>query len=139
MRDLVTSAVLLLAVLLCAPASAVAGGAVAAERTWDDVYLGAHVVINQGVTVRRGCVVGANSVVLSDTEEYGFYVGAPASVGRPTESTLTAEPATARRNNDHRLMPRGAMMLRRRISDAAMGAASTTHMKPPRPSRNHNG
>ncbi len=44
----------------------------------DDVYLGAHVVINQGVTVRRGCVVGANGVVLEDTEEYGFYVGAPA-------------------------------------------------------------
>ena len=48
----------------------------------DDVYLGAHVVVNQGVTVRRGCVVGANSVVLSDTEEYGFYVGAPARLKR---------------------------------------------------------
>lgn len=44
----------------------------------DDVYLGANVVINQGVTVRRGCVVGGNSVVLGDTKEYGFYVGAPA-------------------------------------------------------------
>ncbi len=46
----------------------------------DDVYLGAHVVVNQGVTVRKGCVVGANSVVLSATEEYGFYVGAPAQL-----------------------------------------------------------
>jgi acetyltransferase-like isoleucine patch superfamily enzyme len=48
----------------------------------DDVYLGANVVINQGVTVRRGCVVGANSVVLKDTEEYGFYAGAPARLKR---------------------------------------------------------
>jgi len=48
----------------------------------DDVYLGANVVVNQGVTVRRGCVVGANSVVLDDTEEYGFYVGAPARLKR---------------------------------------------------------
>ncbi len=48
----------------------------------DDVYLGANVVVNQGVTVRRGCVVGANSVVLQDTEAYGFYVGAPARLKR---------------------------------------------------------
>lgn len=48
----------------------------------DDVYLGAHVVVNQDVTVRRGCVVGANAVVLEDTEEYGFYVGAPARLKR---------------------------------------------------------
>ncbi|MBN1342135.1 MAG: acyltransferase [Phycisphaerae bacterium] len=48
----------------------------------DDVYLGASVVVNQGVTVRRGCVVGANSVVLEDTEEYGFYVGVPARLRR---------------------------------------------------------
>lgn len=44
----------------------------------DDVYLGANVVVNQSVTIRRGCVVGANSVVLEYTEEYGFYAGAPA-------------------------------------------------------------
>ena len=48
----------------------------------DDIYLGANVVVNQGVTVRCGCVVGANSVVLSDTEAYGFYVGAPAQLKR---------------------------------------------------------
>jgi acetyltransferase-like isoleucine patch superfamily enzyme len=48
----------------------------------DDVYLGAHAVINQGVTVRRGSVVAANSVVLEDTEEYGFYAGAPARLKR---------------------------------------------------------
>lgn len=44
----------------------------------DDVWLGAGVVILPGVTVRRGTVVGANSVVTKNTEEYAIYVGAPA-------------------------------------------------------------
>jgi maltose O-acetyltransferase len=44
----------------------------------DDVWIAAGAVILPGVTLRRGTVVGANSVVSRDTEEYGVYVGAPA-------------------------------------------------------------
>ena len=44
----------------------------------NDVWIGAKVTILAGVTVKRGCIVGANAVVTHDTEEYGVYVGAPA-------------------------------------------------------------
>ena len=48
----------------------------------EDVYLGANVVINGDVTIRRGCVIGANAVVTRDTEPYGFYTGVPATLKR---------------------------------------------------------
>jgi acetyltransferase-like isoleucine patch superfamily enzyme len=44
----------------------------------DDVWIGAGAVIMPGVTLRRGTVVGANSVVTSSTEEYSVVVGVPA-------------------------------------------------------------
>lgn len=44
----------------------------------DDVWLGAGVVIMPGITLKKGTVVGANSVVTKSTEEYGIYVGSPA-------------------------------------------------------------
>ena len=44
----------------------------------DDVWLGANVCINKGVTVRLGSVVGANAVVTKDTEAYSINVGVPA-------------------------------------------------------------
>lgn len=44
----------------------------------DDVWIGAGAVIMPGVTLRKGTVVGANSVVTKDTEQYGVFVGAPA-------------------------------------------------------------
>ncbi len=44
----------------------------------DDVWIGAGVVIMPGITLRKGTVVGANSVVTKDTEEYSIVVGAPA-------------------------------------------------------------
>lgn len=44
----------------------------------DDVWIGAGAVIMPGITLRRGTVIGANSVVTKDTDEYGVYVGAPA-------------------------------------------------------------
>lgn len=48
----------------------------------DDVWIGAGAVIMPGVTLRRGTVIGANSVVTRDTQEYGIYVGAPARLIR---------------------------------------------------------
>ena len=44
----------------------------------DNVWLGAKVSVLCGITVKTGCVIGANSVVTHDTEENGIYVGAPA-------------------------------------------------------------
>lgn len=48
----------------------------------DDVWIGAGAVILPGVRLRRGTVVGANSVVTKDTEEYSVVVGAPAKLLR---------------------------------------------------------
>lgn len=44
----------------------------------DDVWLGAGVKVLDGVTISRGCVVGANAVVTKNTEPFGVYVGIPA-------------------------------------------------------------
>ena len=44
----------------------------------DDVWLGANVCVNKGVTIRQGSVVGANAVVTKDTEPYSINVGVPA-------------------------------------------------------------
>jgi maltose O-acetyltransferase len=44
----------------------------------DDVWIGAGAVIMPGVTLRRGTVVGANSVVTKDTEAYAVVAGVPA-------------------------------------------------------------
>jgi maltose O-acetyltransferase len=44
----------------------------------DDVWIGAGAVIMPGITLRKGTVVGANSVVTKDTAEYAVVVGAPA-------------------------------------------------------------
>lgn len=41
----------------------------------DDVWIGSGVKVLDGVTIRKGCVIGANSVVTKSTEEYGIYVG----------------------------------------------------------------
>ena len=44
----------------------------------DDVWLGANVTVLDGAIIRKGCIIGANSMVISHTEEYGIYVGIPA-------------------------------------------------------------
>jgi acetyltransferase-like isoleucine patch superfamily enzyme len=43
-------------------------------------WLGENVVVCPGVTIGRGAVVGANSVVLQDVPDYALAVGAPARV-----------------------------------------------------------
>lgn len=48
----------------------------------DDVWIGAGSVILPGVRLRKGTVVGANSVVTKDTKEYAIVVGAPARLLR---------------------------------------------------------
>jgi acetyltransferase-like isoleucine patch superfamily enzyme len=46
----------------------------------DGAWLGQNVVVCPGVTIGRGAVVGANSVVLHDVPDHAVAVGAPAVV-----------------------------------------------------------
>ena len=51
-------------------------------RIYGDCWFGINVVITPGVTVGRGCVVGANSVVTGDLPPYHVAAGNPARVIR---------------------------------------------------------
>lgn len=51
-------------------------------RIFSDCWLGINSVILRGVTVGRGCVVGANSVVTKDLSPYSVAAGNPAQVVR---------------------------------------------------------
>ena len=44
----------------------------------DDVIIYSNSVILGDVTIRKGTIIGANSVVMTDTEENSVYVGIPA-------------------------------------------------------------
>jgi acetyltransferase-like isoleucine patch superfamily enzyme len=44
----------------------------------DDCWLGTHVVVSPGVTIGKGSVVGANSVVTRDVPPYSVVAGVPA-------------------------------------------------------------
>jgi acetyltransferase-like isoleucine patch superfamily enzyme len=48
----------------------------------DDVWLGAGVVVIDGVRIGTGSIIGAGSVVTKDIPEYSVAVGAPAKVVR---------------------------------------------------------
>lgn len=47
-------------------------------RIEDDVWIGAHCTILDGVTIGKGSVIGAGSVVTRNIPEYSVAVGAPA-------------------------------------------------------------
>jgi acetyltransferase-like isoleucine patch superfamily enzyme len=44
----------------------------------EDIWLGANVTVTSGVTIARGCIIGANGVVNRSTEPFGLYCGVPA-------------------------------------------------------------
>ena len=46
----------------------------------DDVWIGARVIIMPGLRIRKGSIIGANSVLTKDTENYGVYGGNPAKL-----------------------------------------------------------
>jgi acetyltransferase-like isoleucine patch superfamily enzyme len=65
-------------------------------RIEDDVWIAAGVVVLPGVTLRKGTVVGANSVVTKDTEEFSVYGGAPArKIGSRLQDTTSQGAASA--------------------------------------------
>jgi len=43
----------------------------------DDVWLGSGVRVLDGVTIKKGCVIGAGSVLTKTTEPFSIYVGVP--------------------------------------------------------------
>jgi len=49
-------------------------------RIEDDVWIGAVVIVLDGVTIKKGCVIAAGSVVSKTTEDYGIYMGTPAKL-----------------------------------------------------------
>lgn len=51
----------------------------------DDVWLGSHVCILDGVRIGKGSIIGAGSVVTKDIPDYSIAVGVPASVIRERE------------------------------------------------------
>ncbi|MEW6170187.1 MAG: acyltransferase [Candidatus Omnitrophota bacterium] len=46
----------------------------------DDVWISSHCCILKGVTIGRGCVIGASAVVNKDIPNYSIAVGIPAKV-----------------------------------------------------------
>ena len=46
----------------------------------DDVWIGANVIILPGVTVGKGSIIGAGSIVTKDVKEYTIVAGNPAKV-----------------------------------------------------------
>jgi acetyltransferase-like isoleucine patch superfamily enzyme len=52
----------------------------------DDVWIGAGVIILPGIKVKKGCVIGAGSVVTKDTDEFCIYAGNPAKKIRSFKS-----------------------------------------------------
>lgn len=46
----------------------------------DDVWIGSRVIILPGVTIKKGCVIGAGSIVTKNFPEYSVICGNPAKV-----------------------------------------------------------
>lgn len=46
----------------------------------DDVWIGAHAVIMPGITIKKGAVIAAGSVVTKDVEAYQIVAGVPAKL-----------------------------------------------------------
>jgi len=53
----------------------------------DDVWIGSHSVILPGITIGKGAVIGANSVVTKDVEPYSIMYGSPARLHKNREKS----------------------------------------------------
>lgn len=52
----------------------------------DDVWLGSRVIILPGVTIGKGCIIGAGAVVTKDIPAYSVAAGVPAKVIKTREN-----------------------------------------------------
>lgn len=57
----------------------------------DDVWIGANVTILPGVTIKKGSIIGAGSLVLKDIEPFSIYAGTPAKKINSIEENITKE------------------------------------------------
>ena len=57
----------------------------------DDCWIGGNVVILPGVTIGRGCTIGAMSVVSRDVPDFSVAMGQPARVVKKVESVEALE------------------------------------------------
>lgn len=73
-----------------------------AIRIEDDCWIGGNVVILPGVTIGRGCTVGAGAVVTKSIPAYSIALGAPAKVVKKIQSV---EEEMEDPNNPYRNMP----------------------------------
>jgi acetyltransferase-like isoleucine patch superfamily enzyme len=102
----------------------------------DDCWIGANVVVAPGASVGRGCVIGANSVVVGDVPPYAIVVGAP---GRVVRRRMAWDPPTELDATDARAVPyllRGFRIRFGRLADDAIvaevsGEATMALRRPP--------
>jgi acetyltransferase-like isoleucine patch superfamily enzyme len=69
-------------------------------RIFGDCWFGINAVVLPGVTVGRGCVVGANAVVTNDLPPYAVAVGSPARVARQRLQFVPKSRIEAANEND---------------------------------------
>ncbi|KAF5020530.1 hypothetical protein F66182_7429 [Fusarium sp. NRRL 66182] len=73
-----------------------------AIRIEDDCWIGGNVVILPGITIGRGCTIGAGSIVTKSVPPYSVALGAPAKV---VKTLQTVEEERQDPNNPYRSMP----------------------------------
>lgn len=66
----------------------------------DDVWLGAHVIVNDGVTIGTGAIIGAGAVVTKNIPDYAIAMGIPAQVRGWRKPQ---EPSAVEKGDDHKL------------------------------------
>lgn len=71
-------------------------------RIEDDCWIGGQVIILPGVTIGRGCTIGAGSVVTKDIPPYSVAIGSPAKV---VKKVPTVEEERADPNNPFNQLP----------------------------------
>lgn len=74
----------------------------------DDVWLGARVVVLDGVTIGRGAVIGAGAVVTKDIPAGAVALGVPAKVVRYRTGFVPARPIEAACERRQELWQKGA-------------------------------